>query len=256
MVKRIITDEQNPERVKSDLDQGLYYKKAKEWYDELYHRPLYERTYFIVITFFSALTIWLSSQVYLSMFPLKPVVPYFINSTNIVDEYPTIKPLRDFPAEDINIAVGRFLVTNYVLARESFQHDMTKLEWNFNRIRSTTATEEFTKYQRMVNPQNPASPFNKYGRDVRRDINVYDVRLDLEAAVKKAKIRFTSTVVGGKEAETRNWEANITFSFPELRVNQTTNKVMQLNQKTNQFDEMREVAFEVSDYSVQELTGL
>lgn len=249
-------NEEDAARVKEDLEQGNYFNKARQWYDELYHRPLYERTYFIVVTFFSAMTIWLSSQVYLSMFPLNPVVPYFITSPNIVDEYPVISPLRKQPAEDINIAIARFLVTNYVEVRENFHHDMTRLEWNFNRIRSTTGEEEFSQYQREVNPQNPASPFNKYGREAKRDVSIYDVRLFLESEPRQAKVRFTSDVTRGREVETQNWEANITFRFPPLTVNQETNNVMQMNPTKGDYEEMREIFFQVEKYSVQELTGL
>jgi type IV secretory pathway component VirB8 len=232
-----------------------YYEEARAWYDDLYHRPLYERSYFIVITFFSAITIWLSSQVYLSMYPLKPVVPYLIESRDIVDEYPVIKPLRKWPGEDINLSLARFLVSNYVEVRENFQHDMTQLEWSFNRIRSSTAAEEFQRYRQQVNPQSSTSPFNKYGINARRKVYINKVQVNLEGEVKTARVTFRSDVVRDQQKESRNWEANIRFRFPPLMVNQQTNEVMQWNAELAQYQEMKQVAFLVEGYTVQELTA-
>lgn len=244
----------DPQKVKEDVQSGEYFSKARNWYDELYHRPLGERSYFILITCFSALTIWLSSQVYFSMFPLNPVIPYIILSENIVDEYPTIRPLRVVPAEDLNVAMARFLVSNYVEVRENYHYDVTQLEWNFNRIRSTSEDQEFNKYQRSVNPQNPASPFNKYGRDMSRNIYISNVALNLESEPRTAQVTFTSHVVNGNEVQTNYWSANITFRFPALTVDQETNKVLQWDEPSQSFRENREIVFKVVDYATQELT--
>ncbi len=244
----------DPKKIKQKLQSGEYFRDARIWYNELYHRPIGERSFFIVITLLSAITIWLSVHVYLSMFPLKPVIPYIILSENIVDEYPVISPLRQAPSEDLNISIARFLIANYVQMRENYQYDVQKMEWSFNRVRSTSTEQEFAKYQHVVNPQNPASPFNKYGRDARREIAISNITLDLESKPSSAQVHFTSKVIRNKQVQINNWVANITFSFPKLKVDQETNIVLQWDEASQSFKPVREIVFKVEKYEIRELT--
>ncbi|MDG1286068.1 MAG: VirB8/TrbF family protein [Rickettsiales bacterium] len=238
---------------KSVADES-YFVNAKQWFDEIYHRPLVERSFFILIMALSALTIFFSAITYLSMLPLSRTVPYTIYSDDLAEELPIISKLRSKPAEDINVAVARFLLSNYLKEREAFRYDVTKLEWQFNRIRSTSGEKEFQRYQRFINPENPSSPFNKYGRSATRTVSIYDIRMDLASYPSRATLYFTTNVARGKQQQQNNWVTNITFRFPKLTVDQNTNEVLQWNTAKETYELAEKIDFRVGQYNVQEVT--
>lgn len=243
-------------RVKQQLQSGEYYTQARNWYDELYHRPLRERSFFVVVTVLCALTIFMSLVVYSSMFPLNPAVPYVIKVEKLTDDIPFIMPLRWETGEDINLSVVRFLLANYVETREHYQYDVTDLERRFARLRATTGEAEFKKYQEEVNPENPASPYTKYGRDTKRMVQVQRVDVMLEAQPPQAKIYFSSLLNKGLEKQSNQWLATIAFRFPPLKVDQETNKVLQWDEAQRNFVPMQNIAFEVVSYATQEIGNL
>lgn len=189
------------------------------------------------------------------MQPLSRTIPYTIYSKDLAEELPIIKPLRQVAAEDINISLARFLLSNYVTERESYRYDVVKLEWQFNRVRSTSGDQEFKKYQQFINPENPASPFNKYGRDAERDVSIYKLSMDLSQNPQKSTIYYTTTVKRGKNTQTNNWVANIAFRFPKLTVDQETNEVLQWNIEKNTSEVAEKIDFRVGQYNVQEITS-
>ncbi len=243
-------------KVKQLIETGEYYSLARSWYDELYHRMLGERSFFIIVTLFAAVTSFFALVVYSSMFPLNPAIPYVIKTEKITDDVPYITPLREKPAEDLSLAVARFLVKNYVITRERYQYDVTDLERRFARIKSTTGDAEFAQYMEEVNPENPASPYNKYGRDRQRSVGIQKVTMQMEQEPKLAKVYFYTTLAKGPEEQTNQWLATISFRFPPLTVDQETNKVMQWDEEKKAFSPMQNVAFEVVEYAVQEVGNL
>lgn len=250
-----IQQQLDKDSIRKSVADGSYFDNTKQWFDEIYHRPIGERSYFILITFLSAVTIFFSTITYFSMQPLSRTIPYTIYSKDLAEELPIIKPLRVAPAEDINISIARFLLTNYVKERESYRYDVVKLEWQFNRVRSTSGEQEFKRYQDSLNPENPASPFTKYGRDATREVNIYNLNMNLDMEPQRAAIYYTTTVKRGKETQKNNWVANITFRFPKLIVNQETNEVMQFNIEKNEFEIAEKIDFRVGQYNVQEISG-
>ncbi len=241
--------------IREAVADGSYFNRTRRWFDEIYHRPIGERSYFILITFLSAVTIFFSTITYFSMQPLSRTVPYTIYSKDLAEELPVIAPLRKVPAEDINISLARFLLSNYVKERESYRYGTVKPEWQFNRVRSTSGEQEFKRYQQFMNPENPASPFTKYGRDAVREVNIYKLSMELSETPQTATIYYTTSVKRGKQTQDNNWVANITFRFPKLSVNQETNEVMQFNIKKNDSEVAEEIDFRVGQYNVQEITN-
>jgi type IV secretory pathway component VirB8 len=243
------------DNVRQMLESGDYFATARNWYDELYHRPLAERSFFVVITLMAAVTIVVALVVYASLFPLTRAVPYTIlTEEEYSDDMPYIAALREEPSEDLNVAVSRFLLRNYVVTREKYLYDVVDLERRFNRIRATSAEVEFGKYQAETNPENPSSPYNKYGRDIRREVQLGKVQIDLNAVPAQARVYFTSYLnKAGGQQQANQWLATIAFRFPPLTVDQQTNKVLQWDENNKKFVPMEYVAFEVMDYSTQEI---
>ncbi len=249
-----IRQQLDTDAIRKSVADGSYFNNTKQWFDEVYHRPIMERSFFILMMVLSVLTIFFSIITYFSMMPLSRTVPYTIYSNDLAEELPLIKALRHQPAEDINIAVSRFLLSNYLTERENYRYDVTKLEWQFNRIRSTSGEQEFQRYQTFINPENPSSPFNKYGRAATRSSSIYDIRMDLDSYPSRATVHFTTNVVRGKQQQQNNWVANITFRFPKLTVDQNTNEVLQWNMEKKTYEMAKTIDFRVGQYNVQEIT--
>jgi type IV secretory pathway component VirB8 len=241
------------EQVHQAVKDGNYFQQSRHWYDELFHRPIAERTFFVVLMALSVITILFSTIAYLSLQPLSRTIPYAIYSQDAGEEIPKIQRLRSKPAEDINLALGRFLLSDYVQQRENYVYDVNKLEWQFNRIRQTSGPAEFARYQTQVNTQNPSSPVMKYGRDGTRDVSFYRYEINLEAQPKTAQLYFTTTVKMNKKVEQKNWVANITFRFPKLTVDQNTVDVLQWNPSQNAYELATQIQFKVERYFVQEI---
>lgn len=240
--------------IRKSIADGSYFDNSRKWFDDLYHQPIGERSFFILIMILSVITIFFSTITYFSMQPLSRTVPYTIYSQDLSEELPIIKALRAEPSENINLSLARFLISNYVTEREAYRYDVVKLEWQFNRIRSTSGEQEFARYQQFINPENPSSPFTKYGRASTRTVSIYNINIDLEKKPKTAKVHFTTTVFDGKTSQHNNWVANITFRFPKLTVDQETNEVLQWNTKTKEYEIAEKIDFRVGRYNTQEIT--
>lgn len=245
--------ESEAKRIKQAVESGEYFRQARKWYDVIYHRPLGERSFFILVTFFAFITIVLSASVYLSMQPLRRTVPYIIQSFNLAEDIPYVRSLKYAPEENLNVSVARYLVYDYLNRREYYKYDVAKLEQTFSRLRVTTADHEFANYQELVSPQNPASPFNKYGRNIVREVYPGNMTLEMEGEPKTAKVRYTTNLIDGTKQQQEYWEATIRFYFPQLIVDQQTNKVLQWSPEQNSFIEAQEIVFIVESYVTQQL---
>jgi type IV secretion system protein VirB8 len=242
-------------RVRQLVESGEYFSQARIWYHELYHRPLGERSFFVVMTLFSAITIFLSTVVYTSMFPLAPTVPYIISTERSVEDMPFITPLRLVPGEDLNNVLVRFLLQNYIAARERYKYDVVDIERRSVRVQSATAAAELQKYLEENNPQNPSSPYNRYGRGAERQITIQSVSSNLEVEPRQARVYFSATVIQGQEVKTSQWLATIAFHFPLVTVDPKTSNVLQWNEKMQTFEPMQNIVFEVTAYATQEVSN-
>lgn len=249
-----IRQEINTQQIKQDIASGAYYQNARRWYDDIYHKPIAERSYYIVIMVLSALTIFFSSLVYTSMSPLKRVVPYTIYTQDMSNEFSVLTSLKEEPGEDINLSIVRFLIKNYISVREDYSYDVTKLEWQYNRVQAVSDAEEFARYRVFVNPENLSSPLNRYGRTHLREANIYNLSIDLDDDVKMATAYFTTYLRSEEGLEQNNWVAKITFSFPELTVDPESNEVLQWNAETEIFEPTSVIKFVVNKYVIQEVT--
>ncbi len=243
--------------IRQQLESGEYFVQARVWYNELYLKQLGERSFFVVITLLAALTIFLSLVVYSSMYPLTRSVPYTIigNNESMYEDTPFIRHIREVKGEDINVSMSRFLMKNYVATREKYKYDVIDIERRFSRIRATTADAEFLKYQNETSPENPSSPTNKYGRNATREVLVQRVDLNLAVTPPQAKVYYATLLNAGTGKQINQWLATITFRFPSVKVDQSTNKVLQKDETSNQYTLMGNVNFEVLEYATQEISN-
>jgi type IV secretory pathway component VirB8 len=86
-----------------------------------------------------------------------------------------------------------------------------------------------------------------------REVQIQQVKLDLEAEPQQARVYFATQLVRGAQITTNQWLATITFRFPLLTVNQLTNQVMQWDEEQKDYTLFNNMAFQVVEYGVQEV---
>lgn len=253
-MQQVKTHPIDPQEIRETVESGEYFATARKWYDDLYHRPLAERSYFVVITLMAGLTIFISLMVYASLFPLTRAVPYTILSQDEEsDDVPYITPLRQAIGEDLNVSIARFLLGNYVTAREKYKYDVVEVERQFNRIRATSGENVLNQFLAELDASNPSSPVNKYGRDTERMVRIDKVVMNMEATPPQAQVYFATNLAKGASQQVNQWLATIAFRLPLLKVDQQVNMVLQWNEQTKEFELAENIAFEVVDYKTQEI---
>jgi type IV secretory pathway component VirB8 len=127
-------------------------------------------------------------QMVRSAFPLVEEVPVFVAAADTSVSFPNLvnlKPRKDSPGYDQNIltvdeAVAKYLLEIYVKDRESYDFSKAEVEEvnrKFNRIRTLSSAEEYRVFQLIMSRDNPASPLNNFGQNIRRDVKIESVKL-------------------------------------------------------------------------------
>ena len=232
-----------------------YFALSRNWYDELYHRPMIERGYFILLSLFAFLTIFFAFLVYESMFPLAPTVPYLVTTDNINEDLPVIRHLRTTEDQTLQESLVKFLVEDYVTQRETYNYTQDSIERRFNRVHSTSEPAIFSAYQQLMNPENRSSPLSYLGRDGTRRprINSTQFNVQPDRAEGTATVHFTTLTTRDGKDNNQSWQADIAFRLPPLKVDQKTNEVLQLDENSGQYVPLEKTLnFRVTTYEIRE----
>lgn len=157
------------------IRSGEYFREAQQMYDFAVHDPMSERYFYILLTGMAVIIMFISFGAVRSLYPLERKIPFVIESLDMQKDLPVVRPLKLSQDEDANVAILRFLMTNFVQMRE--QYDITQIERNASGIRSQSSDKVFNEYQRFMDPRSQASPIVMYQRDAKRTIVVASQRL-------------------------------------------------------------------------------
>jgi type IV secretory pathway component VirB8 len=191
------------------------------------------------------------------MFPLETIKPYIIATEDIDRDVPQTMPLRLNPQQRVDEALVNYLLKDYVKNRESYNYNIEQIEARFSRIRQQSASEEFARYQALMDPQNRSSPLTYLSRDGYRKVTMSDYAsfgLDFSQPEQRGQVYFTTITAkpGDEEARLQNWVADITFRFPPIQVDRETKRVMQWDAATNSYQLVNAITFTVVNYAVRE----
>lgn len=249
----------------SQIESGAYFKVSRQWYSELFHTPIAQRSYYIIIILLALLNGYLAVLSFTEVFPIRVPVPFITYTNNIWEDIPHIKRIALTPSEDKNIAVMKFLVRSYVENRESY--DLPLFELRYRNIWSQSSKDVFDEYKRQIDATNPYSFYQLYTNRSRRMIDVdaldYDTGKNGEF---QAHVTFGASIVAltnNEETSRSRWRADITFKYTRFSVDQSldsNNAVARFFGLTGDSlrasGEKRKVVpmtFIVSDYKVKEL---
>lgn len=206
---------------------GEYFREARAAYDLDVHDPMTDRYWYILLTVLAVVIMFVAVSALDSLYPLKRSVPFIFGSNDIVDDLPHMKSLLKYSGESPDTAVQRFLVTNYVKARE--EYDIKNFDRNQNAVHSQSSPEVTAAYEQAIDPRNAQSPFVLYQRQITRFITVAGASAPL--ADPKQPTHFTMQVVydavlkGGGDGKASRFQADIAFKYEGIKLDETSGKV-------------------------------
>jgi len=201
---------------------GEYFRESRSIYDLMMHDPMAERYVYIVITSIAVLVFLIAFIAMRALYPLEIPVPFAVNSNDLVEDVPRMKSLLAHKGENPSEALLRFLVQNYVTTREGY--DVDTFERDVNGVRSQSTKDVMDRYQELIDPNNPDSPLTLYQRHSKRKIEVTSYR-HLEDEEGAAEVEYEATVMSKTDAKKTRWQANISFKYSGIALDDETGKV-------------------------------
>lgn len=147
---------------------GEYFREAKSMVDVSVNDPMAERYFYIFITVIALLTFVFAMFAMQSLYPLNRNVPFVYAINDVLEDMPSIAPLRSSPNESVDDAVLYFLGKTFVEHYESY--NINKLSRNYGGVEHAATPEILGRYQVLMNTGNPESPVVKYERHTQRTI--------------------------------------------------------------------------------------
>ncbi len=231
------------EFIKASVNDGSFFKDARDWYIFRYVQPICERTilffaniiagfvtYILIITIFNAL-------------PMKEEKAIIIKSKDQSRYFPTITPLRDsVDIKSIDEAVLKYILSNYIKKREGFDFRKTNIEAlnnQMNYVKNNSSIQEYKDFQNFLSRDNPESPIFYFGRDFQRVVEIESVEFperktnNLAAQAKyfvvsdvpvTANIRYTITnKVNSVATSSQRYLVRVNFKFSGVNSKKNSN---------------------------------
>lgn len=195
----------------ADIDS--YLADAQRWDQDLIASAEASRTRaYWVAAAFGALAA-LALLAFDAMLPLKSVEPFVIRvdtTTGVTDVVPVYRG-----EGDVTEAVTRYLLHNYVVARERYFYAMA--EQDYNLIGAYNSAGLNSTWMQAWDRANPESPLVKYrdGSTVRSQVQAISFIKRADGSRDLAQVRFlTALKPGGSGAETiQHWIATIQYGY-------------------------------------------
>jgi type IV secretory pathway component VirB8 len=207
----------DPVELARQVESGEYYREMSNAYATVYLDPISDRYFYLAFTGMCVLIFLISLAAFSALFPLKQSIPFWYWSDDIFEERPVIRPLLAHPQEDINTAVKRYLTSEYVIRRESY--DIKTLELNVRFVKAQSDPVLFDAWQRGLDPSNPESPISQFQRHSTRKIVVAYASPNQDGTV---DVVYDAVVTSLKEEKKTRMVATIAFQYNNITIDQNT----------------------------------
>ena len=228
--------------ISQHIKTGKYYEDAKTWYTSRFISPMSERTYLMILLGFYILALAVSGYYYANTNPAQAQVTYMIPAEDISTTYAVVNPAGD-SKEKPQIGITKYILSNYVINRESYSYDAEKIKDQLSFIQYTTVGTEFLKYRTMNSIDNPYSPIMVYQDTHKRSIQVKKVDLlSSSSNVQQAMVYFQANLknIATNQVISEDFVATINFKIDNIEM------LMDLKSKT--------LGFLVTGYNLRKVT--
>lgn len=214
--------QQDPQETIERVESGEYFRAMREHYADVYLNPMSDRYIFFMYTVLALLIVLAAWSALSALFPLNTPVPFIHGSTleSMFDEKPIIRPLLAHKDEDPNVAIRRYMVSEYVLRRESY--DIGTLELNVRYVKAHSMPEMYENWQKQLDPSNPESPISQFQRHSRRKIHIVGVIPSQDGTI---DVLYDAIVESRKETRKSRMIATIAFQYADVTIDQDTGKM-------------------------------
>lgn len=225
--------------VKKSVEDGSYFEDSFDWYCLRYVSPLCERTILIIAAVISLVVLFYIYGLVKMMFPLVQSFPITIKAKDQSLYFPhlTALELQDEYKNSITVdeAIAKYLLSIYIKDREGYDYskeEISDVNIKFNRLKNTSSSAEYKKFQLFMSDSNPNSPIYNFGKNTIRKIEIKSVSFPVsnsDSFAKKAKnflnirvptvaeVSFTATTISTIDdvvkKESNNFVAKVGFSF-------------------------------------------
>ena len=210
------------EDIAREIEDGTYFQAGRQWYSQLFHLPLAERSYFIIIIFLAIVNGYFAALSFSGVFPISPRIPFFVYSNNVWEDLPSINRIAESKGQDKNEAVMKFLVKNYVINRESY--DLKWYELRYRNIWSESTKPVFDRYAVTMDAANPYGPYQLYSNKSKRLVTVDSVDYSHDSAVFHSHVIYQASVqslINGQITSHSRWQADLTYNYSNFSVDQS-----------------------------------
>ncbi|MDX2074502.1 MAG: VirB8/TrbF family protein [Alphaproteobacteria bacterium] len=201
---------------------GEYFREARSMYDLSVNDPMAERYFYVFVTTIALLTFLGAFAAMQSLYPLARTVPFIYALNDVLEDVPSIAPLRSSPHQSVDDAVLFFFAKVYVDEYESY--NISKLDRNYSGVAHVSSPEVMAQYQQMLQVSNPESPVVKYERHSVRLIDVASVR-KLESPANTLEVVFDATVVNAERSQATRHKAVIAYQYSGVEFDEKADKV-------------------------------
>ncbi len=211
-------DDAEKEALAKKIEDGTYYIAARKWYSDIFHSPIAERSYYIVIVALSVVTLYFATSALIRISPLRPRIPFPVYVDDVWDNIPRIKRLAASPEEDRNIAVMKYMLGDYVTTREAY--NLPQYESRYRHIWNYSTPQVFDIYKREIDAVNPLSPYHQYTDLANRVIDIDSIEFERGTEISHAKVIYEASVVSvvtKKTVQHTKWRADITYTYTDFK---------------------------------------
>ena len=247
-------DEEAKEYLKfihDSVKDGSYFKDALNWYSFRYITPICDRTILIFGALIAVVVLYCLEELVASSYNLVLEKPIYIASKDTSKYFPNLVDLKpregeekyDHNIKNIDEAIAKYLLKNYVKERESFDYSKGKAEIvtrKFDHIKNTSSESELREFKLLMSRDNPDSPITKFGKNFTKDVKFESLKfvrkekvgfkekaIDylVEEIPTQAEVRFVATTThtiseNNVKKESVRYIAKISFDFEGVQVGQ------------------------------------
>jgi type IV secretory pathway component VirB8 len=235
-VEKMKYQEPSPEEylnIAEKVRSGEYFRESKSMYDISVNDPMSERYFYVFVTALALLTFMTALYAMQSLYPLSRSVPFVYALNDVLEDVPSISPLKSNPHQSVDEAVLFFLAKTFVVNYESYSIGI--LERNYSAVQHYATPEVFAAYQAMLSTGNPESPIVKYQRHSVRNIYPVSQRV-LESPPNTMQVIFNASVDNGEGSSQRNrFRATIGYTYSGVEFNSETGTVKPIDFKVTSY---------------------
>jgi len=205
---------------------GEYFREARSMYDISSNDPMAERYFYVFVTTLALLTLLFAFYAMQSLYPLSRNVPFIYALNDVLEDLPSIAPLKTDPRQSVDEAVLFFLAKTFITHYESYNINI--LERNYSGVEHYSTPEVFATYQTLLATSNPESPVMKYQRHSVRNINVLSTRV-LTSPADTLEVIYEGSVENQEGAQKTKFRATMGYKYSGVEFDEKTDMVKPLD---------------------------